>query len=295
MLPGILHYTCFRLAPSITTAVLSFTNISGLPGSIWEFIGWENYREFFIVQNIRDLKAVLGRTAIFASVVTVAQNVFALFFAVILNKKFLKGRSLYRAVIFLPSMLGVTVVSSVWKLMFSAPAGPVFLFMMKILGINNPPTVLGSFQYAFPAVISIQVWMHVGYTMLIYLAGLQGIPNEVYESASIDGANGWQAFWRITLPMISSTVIVNTLICMIGALQTFELIMTLTSGQFNTSTLSMQVFATAFGGRGATAGGGTVAGLRQGYAASQSMVLFVVVFITTVISRKIMSGMESDL
>jgi len=295
MLPGILHYTSFRLVPSITTAVLSFTNISGLPGSAWEFIGWANYREFFILQNVRDLRAVLGRTAIFASVVTIAQNVFALFFAVILNQKFLKGRSFYRAVIFLPSMLGVTVVSSVWKLMFSAPAGPIFLYMQKVLGMSNPPAILGSFQHAFTAVISIQVWMHVGYTMLIYLAGLQGIPNEVYESASIDGANEWQAFSRITVPMLWPTVIVNTLICLIGALQTFELIMTLTSGQFNTSTLSMQVFATAFGGRGATASGGTVAGLRQGYAASQSMVLFIVVFITTIISQKLMSLRERDI
>jgi len=294
MLPGILHYTIFRLVPSLTTAVLSFTNISGLPGSSFEWIGLDNYREFFILQNVRDLKATLGRTAIYGSVVTITQNVFALFLAIILNQKFLRGRNVYRAVIFMPIILGVTVVSTIWKLMFSTPSGPVYLFMLNVLKIENPPAILSSFQYAFPTVIMVQVWMHVGYTMLIYLAGLQGIQNEIYESAYIDGANEWQVFWRVTLPMIWSTVVVNTLICVIGALQSFELIMTLTAGQFNSSTLSMRVFATAFGGPGATASGGSVAGLRQGYAAAQSMVLFVAVFIVTIVSHKLMSRLESE-
>mgnify|MGYP002539098526 CR=1 FL=1 len=78
MLPGILHYTIFRLFPSTMTAVLSFTDISGIPGSAWQWIGWDNYREFFILQNIRDLKASLGRTAIYALSVTLIQNALAL-------------------------------------------------------------------------------------------------------------------------------------------------------------------------------------------------------------------------
>ena len=101
MLPGILHYTIVRLFPSTMTAVLSFTDISGIPGSAWQWIGWDNYREFFILQNIRDLKASLGRTAIYALSVTLIQNALALLMAVILNGKFLKGRNFARAVYFL--------------------------------------------------------------------------------------------------------------------------------------------------------------------------------------------------
>ena len=142
--------------------------------------------------------------------------------------------------------------------------------------------------------IAAQIWMHMGYSLVIFLAGLQNIPGEIYEAAYIDGAGEWQVFWRVTLPMIWSTVTVNTLLAIIGSLQSFELIMTITGGQFNTSTLGMMVFATAFGGRGATAGGGSISGLRQGYAAAQSMVLFAAVLVVTAISQIIMTRLERD-
>lgn len=140
--------------------------------------------------------------------------------------------------------------------------------MRDVAWHQNPPAILSSFEYAFPAVIAAQIWMHMGYSSSSSWAGLQNIPGEIYEAAYIDGAGEWQVFWRVTLPMIWSTVTVNTLLAIIGSLQSFELIMTITGGQFNTSTLGMMVFATAFGGRGATAGGGSISGLRQGYAAA---------------------------
>ena len=117
MLPGILHYTIFRLFPSVMTAVLSFTDISGIPGSSWQWVGWANYKEFFVLQNIRDLKASLGRTGIYALSVTLIQNAIALLMAVILNGKFLKGRNFARAVYFMPVILGAAVVSTMcWAL-----------------------------------------------------------------------------------------------------------------------------------------------------------------------------------
>ena len=294
MLPGILHYTIFRLIPSVTTAVLSFTDISGLPGSAWTFIGWDNYREFFILQNVRDLKNALSRTGVYSIAVTLIQNSIALAMAILLNNRMLKGRNAYRAVFFLPVILGVTVVSTIWKLMFSTPTGPIFLFLRDVIGVANPPAVLSSFVFAFPAVIASQIWMYMGYSLVIFLAGLQNIPRELYEAAEIDGAGPIQSFTRVTLPMLWSTVTVNTLLALIGSLQSFELIMTITGGQFNTSTLGMMVFATAFGGRGATAGGGSIAGLRQGYAASQSRVLYVAVFLVTVVTQLIKARKERD-
>ena len=294
MLPGILHYTIFRLFPSTMTAVLSFTDISGIPGSAWQWIGWDNYREFFILQNIRDLKASLGRTAIYALSVTLIQNALALLMAVILNGKFLTGRNFARAVYFMPVILGAAVVSTIWKLVFSTPTGPIYLFMQNVLGIENPPAILSSYSYAFPAVIAAQIWQNMGYSMVIFLAALQNISADLYEAAYIDGASEWQVFWKITLPLIWSSVTVNTLLAIIGSLQSFEHNMTKNRGQFNTKTLGINVFDTAFGGGGATASGGTVAGMRQGYAAAESMVLFVGVLIVTVISQAIMKKMEAD-
>ena len=175
MLPGILHYTIFRLFPSVMTAVLSFTDISGIPGSSWQWVGWANYKEFFVLQNIRDLKASLGRTGIYALSVTLIQNAIALLMAVILNGKFLKGRNFARAVYFMPVILGAAVVSTMWKLIFSTPTGPIYLFMQNVLGIENPPAILSSYTYAFPAVIAAQIWQNMGYSMVIFLAALAGI------------------------------------------------------------------------------------------------------------------------
>jgi ABC-type sugar transport system permease subunit len=126
MVPGILHYLVFRLIPSVTTGFLSFTDISGMPNSVWKWIGIDNYREFFILQNVRDLKNALSRTAVYALSVTLIQNTIALLVAVILNSKFLKGRNLFRAVYFMPVILGAAVVATMWKLIFSTPTGPVF-------------------------------------------------------------------------------------------------------------------------------------------------------------------------
>jgi raffinose/stachyose/melibiose transport system permease protein len=294
MLPGLLHYCIFRLYPSIMTAVYSFTDISGLPGKEWKFIGWNNYKEFFVLQNPRDLRAALSRTIIYSVSVTLIQNFIALVMAVILNKKFLKGRNFARSIFFMPVILGAAVVSTMWKLTFSTPTGPVFLFMKDVLHMANPPAILASRQYAFPAVIAAQIWQNMGYSMVIFLAALQSIPEDLNEAALIDGAGELQVFWRITVPMIWSAVTVNTLLAIIGSLQSYELIMTITRGQFNTATLGMMVFATAFGGNGASASGGSVSGMRQGYAAAESMVLFVAVLVVTIISRAIMNKMEAE-
>ncbi|MDR3121504.1 MAG: sugar ABC transporter permease [Clostridiales bacterium] len=294
MLPGILHYLVFRLIPSGATAFLSFTNISGLPNAAWKWIGFDNYREFFVLQNVRDLKNTLARTGVFAVSVTLIQNALALLVAIVVSQKFLRGRSLFRAVYFMPVILGTAVVATIWKLLFSTPTGPVFLFMQSVLGIEAPPAVLSSYTYAFPAVIAAQIWQNMGYSMVIFIAGLQSIAQELYEAANIDGAGKWQSFRRITFPLIWPALTVNALLSIIGSLQSFELIMTITRGSFNTATLGMRVFATAFGGTGATASGAAVAGMRQGYAAAQSMVLFVVVLVVTIISQILMRKAEVE-
>lgn len=294
MLPGILHYCIFRLYPSVMTAYYSFTDISGVPGTSWKFIGLANYKEFFILQNARDLKAALFRTVGYAFFVTIIQNAIALMLAVIVNSSFLKGRNFARGVYFMPVILGSAVVATIWKMIFSTPTGPIYLFMKNILLIQSPPSILSSRIYAFPAVIAAQIWQNMGYSMVIFLAALQGIDNSLYESASIDGASEWKMFTKITVPMIWSAVMINTLLAIIGSLQSYELIMTITRGNFNTSTLGMMAFATAFGGGGATASGGTISGLRQGYAAAESMVLFIGVLTATIVSQILMKRAEVE-
>ena len=286
MLPGLLHYLIFRIGPSLTTAILSFTDITGVPNTPWKFIGLDNYREFFFLQNRRALQVALSRTIYYSLGVTFIQNILALFVAVIVNNKFIRGRNVVRAVYFLPVILGVTIVTTVWKLVASID-GPIYAFMKMTM--DNPQPLLANYLYAFPAVIGIQVWMYLGYSMVLYLAGMQNIALELYEAGYIDGCNEWRSFKYITFPLLWPIITVNVLLALIGSLQSFEIIYTTTGGQFNTTTLGMMVFATAFGGRGATAGGGAVASLRQGYAASMSIILFIGVFIVTLLSQYVMS------
>ena len=290
MLPGLLHYFLFRLIPSGATAVISFTDISGVPNTPWSFIGLDNYKEFFFLQNPRDLQNSLLRTLIYSFSVTFIQNALALFVATVVNNKLLRGRNLYRAVYFMPVILGVTIVTTVWKMIYSID-GPIYPILQKLL--VNPQPVLANYNLAFPAVIGIQIWMYMGYSMVLFLAGMQNIAQELYEAGYIDGCNEWQAFKNITFPLLWPIVTVNVLLALIGSLGSFEIIFTTTSGQFNTATLGMMVFATAFGGRGATASGGG-SSLRQGYAASMSMVLFVGVFIITIISQYVMNKTGKD-
>ncbi len=291
MLPGLLHYIIFRVAPSLTTAVLSFTNITGVVNKPWEFIGFANYREFFFLQNAKDLRNSILRTIIYSGGVTLIQNVLGLFVAIVVNNKLLKGRTFFRAVYFMPVILGVTIVTTIWQLIYSID-GPIY-GLLKLLNPSAQP-VLANFTLAFPAVIGIQIWMYMGYSMVLFLAGIQNIPGELYEAGYIDGCSEWQCFRYITFPLLWPIITVNVLLALIGSLQSFEIIFTSTHGQYNTATLGMMVFATAFGGTGATASGAGITSMRQGYAAAMSMVLFLGVFTVTAISQYAMSRNEED-
>jgi len=267
MIPTLL-YVIFAFGPSLVTVVFSFTNATGIPGIPWEFVGWENYRTFFTASNAGDNLRAVGRSLYFAFTVVLIQNAVALFVAIILNRR-LKGDVFYRAVLFLPVVLGVTVNGLIWQLMFNPMGGPV----QRILNLfGKSSNFFGSYDIAFELIIFVQIWMYMGYSMTIFLAGLQAIPSDLYEAAYIDGARGWSAFRHITLPLIAPATTVNMLMAIIGALQTFDIIYVLTGGKFETSTLAWNVYAAAFGSGSAD----------FGFASAVGMIQFVFVFIFAV-------------
>ena len=289
MVPAILLYLVLGIYPSLMTAVYSFTDISGLPKTPWHFIGLDNYREFFLLQNYRDTYDALVRTLVFAVSVTLIQNVFALLVAVLLNEKTVKGRNLFRAVIFLPSVLGVTIVCYAWSLFFTMD-GPATVILSWFGGFN---AFLGDKVLAFPLVIFIQIWMSMGYAMVIYLAGLQAIPTELHEASRIDGADNGQIFRHITLPLLWPTVSINALLSVIGSLSVVQTILLTTGGGNDTSTLAMRIFSTAFG-IGTTVGGSGQGTLRQGYAAAQSMVLFCIILTFTLTIQAVLNRRDKE-
>ncbi len=279
--PAILFYLVMGLGPSITTFILSFTDISGVKGVPWHFIGLDNYKEFFFQQSRRDLFQVIRNTITFCLLVTLIQNAIALPIALALNSKLVKGRGFFRAVVFLPVVLGVLVTSLVWMCVLNPMDGPV----QKLIGLWGASS--GFFVDKTTAlywVIFVQIWMAMGYSMVINLAGLQTIPKDLYAAGGIDGANSWQAFRYITFPMLWPTINVNLLLAVIGSLQSFQIILIATGGNnIPTQTLSARVMYFAFN---INAGSG-VSAMRQGYGATWAMILFVFILIATLIYQRV--------
>ncbi|MNW31221.1 sn-glycerol-3-phosphate transport system permease protein UgpA [compost metagenome] len=239
----LLLYALFGFGPSLVTVLFSFTDATGVRGQSWSFVGLENYRTFFSSSNSGDRIAAIGRSLYFAVAVVVIQNAVGLFMAILINKK-LRGDTFYRAVFFLPVVLGVTVSGLIWQLVANPLGGPA-QSILNFFGTSS--NFFGDYNVAFELIIFVQIWMYMGYSMTIFLAGLQSIPSDLYEAGYMDGASGWKAFKNITFPMIAPAFTVNMLLSIIGALQTFDIIYVLTGGKFNTTTLAFDVYATAFG------------------------------------------------
>ncbi len=268
MSPAIIIYLLLSLVPSFLTLLYSFTDISK-SGTTWHFIGLENYRRLFFVQNTRDILGSIGRTFYFAFAVTVIQNIFALLLAVLFNSKVLRGRNLYRSLVFLPYVLGVTVCCYTWVLMMGID-GPVFE-LLDVFKIKSG--LLSSERDALKVVVLIHVWITAGYAMVLDIAGLQGIPQELYEAASIDGSSPVSSFFRITVPLLWSTLSINILLSIIGALGSVQTILLTTGGANKTDTLAIRIYQSAFalGARNPA-----IINPTKGYAAAQSIVLFVI-------------------
>jgi len=286
ILPAVFLQVVLGIGPSIATFILSFTDITGVSGVPWQFIGLDNYREFFVQQSTRDLLQVIKNTVVFCVAVTVIQNAIALLIAVVLNSKMIKGRGFFRAAVFLPVVLGVLVTSLVWKLVLSPLDGPVSQFI-ALFGLQSG--FFTSASSALGAVIFTQIWMAMGYSMVINLAGLQAIPQDLYEAASIDGTSRWQSFRFITFPLLWLTINVNIMLAIIGSLQSFQVILLTTGGNnLATQTLSARVVFYAF-----NINSGSGAGvMRQGYGATWAMILFIFILTATLIYQRSMKRKE---
>lgn len=270
---GLIVLVVFAFIPAVGVLVVSFTDLRGLPYLPVNWVGIENYVSFFSPAKWADSVNALGNTVVFALVSTVAQILIALGIALLLNRP-LRGRNFYRAVVFMPTVLGVTVTGLVWSLFFNVSGGPA-ASVLSWFGTDS--AFFGDPKIALALVIVVQIWMVVGISVIIFLAGLQAIPAELYEVSSIDGASAWQRFRFVTIPMLAPSITANVLLGIVNALQSYQLTYVLT-GPNNKSTqvLSLLVYVQGFGGKS-----GTTLSQSQGYAASISMVQFVLVGVVT--------------
>ena len=219
----------------------------------------------------RDNLDALKRTLIFSFWVTIIQFVLGLLVALLLNRN-LPGTKIFRTLYFLPVILGITVQGLMWKLFLYPLDGPMVkflsLFDMRSEFLGGHPT------QAFYWVVAIQIWANMGVTMVIFLSGLQTIPEDLVEAARIDGASNWQVFRHITWPLLTPSVNTNLLLNIIGSLQAWQLFWVLLGWRNGTQVLGYLVYARGFGATGPMS-----QGFRQGFAAAASIVLFIIVLI----------------
>jgi ABC-type sugar transport system permease subunit len=194
--------------------------------------------------------------------------------AVFLNRKMI-ARGAFRTLLFVPNMAAIVAVAVVWRLLFHPDFGPVNEFLRSI-GIDNPPRWFGASNSAMASVIMVAIWHKMGYYMVIFLAGLQTIPRQLYESASIDGASAVRKFFSITLPMLTPTVFFASVIAIIDSFKVFSLVYVLTRGGPGraTTVLAFTVYQQAFDA------------YRWGYASAISFVLFAMIMIVTIIQYR---------
>ena len=224
VLPALLVFVTFFILPLIFTAKYSFYSWTNFSQEI-TFNGLENYRKIF---DDPILAKGIKNTLIFAFVTVTVQSLISLPVSVFLNSK-IKGSNIYRAIYFAPAVLSTLVVGYLWKYLMSSSDYGFINQVFTGMGFEKV-NFLGNAQIALFAIITISVWQWFGWSMVIYLGSLQSISEELYEAASVDGANGLQKFWHITIPGLAPAIKINFVTSTISGLKIFDLILATTNG-----------------------------------------------------------------
>lgn len=275
ILPNFVGFAALTLVPVVAALALSFLDWDSYSTPKW--VGLANFER--MIHNDTFWTA-LRNTAYYAVGHVPLTLVAALGFAVLLNQR-LRGVNFFRTALFFPYITSLVAVAVVWNMLLSPELGPVNQ-MLRALGIDNPPGWTTSTTWAMPAVILASVWRDLGYYMILYLAGLQTIPGELYEAAQVDGASAWQRFWNITVPSLRPTTFFVLIMLTISSFKVFDLIQVMTEGGPGRSTL---VLSQVIFREGITQG-------RFGYSSAVSMVLFVIVLVITLVQFRLQRRSE---
>lgn len=242
-LPWIIGLIVFWGGPILSSLYFSFTNYEVIGAPKW--VGIDNYVRAFTKDDL--FWDSLGRTFLFTAAFVPATIFGALVLAIILNQK-LVGTNVYRSIFFIPHLIPAVALAVVWIYLLQPRLGPVNQ-VLRSLGINEPPNWLAARNSALYSVILINVWAAMGgNTMLIFLAGLQGVPRELYEAADIDGAGAWSKFRNVTMPLLTPTIFFNLVLAIIGALKVFTTAWVATGGgpSYATWFFALHIYTEAF-------------------------------------------------
>lgn len=269
--PNLILVGTFEYWPVIYNAYLSFTDWDFLAAAP-EFVGLENYQEMF---TDPDFRKVLLNTLFFTGAVVIGSVVIGLALALLFNQR-LRGRAIVRTVAFAPHIVSGAAVAMLWLFIFD-PSYGLMRVLLDPVGIDSPNWVNDN-TWALPALVIAYVWARMGFIAIIYVAGLQSLPTELYEAAKIDGAGTWTLFRRITLPLLSPVTFFVVVISIIGVSQAFDLIAVLTGGGpgIASTTLSWYIYEEGFKASDA------------GRAAASSVLLFLILLTVTAIQTRFM-------
>jgi multiple sugar transport system permease protein len=274
-LPFCVLFLTFTLWPVIQSLFMSFTDTRArdlrTPFAV-DFVGLDNYAR--TLGDATFLKAA-GNTAYFVLVGVPLTLIVALAAAVALNKGITRFRAAFRLGFYTPVITSIVAVAVVWRFLLEPQAGLINTALGWV-GIPGP-NWLGSPNWAMPALIMMAIWRNFGTAMIIFLAGLQGVPESLHEAAALDGASTWQRFRHITLPLLQPTILFVSVTTSIGYLQFFEEPFVMTKGGPLDSTISVSMYTYKQFGFG-----------NYGYAAAMSYLIFVVIAVVTAIQFRLL-------
>ena len=264
--PSLVGVLLFLVIPVVFVLVLSFMTWSGAGPFKWA--GLQNWTNIFLFDNAAHS---LGVTAYYVLLNIPLQTVLALGLAVMLNRK-RRGMGFFRVLYLAPYLSTPVAMGLIWSWVFDPRQGAADRFL-ALFGIHGPAW-LSSSLWAMPVVAGVNIWQFLGFNMLFFYAGLQAIPSSLYEAAQLDGASKWRQFWRISLPLLNSTMLFVLITDLIGSFQVFDTLYVLTGGTGgpgdSTQVLSLQIYNVGF------------QGTRYGEAAALSVLLFGVILLFSV-------------
>ncbi len=246
--PALILYLMFTVWPVLASWYFAFFDWTGL-GVPTRYVGLDNFRE--VISNSYFWSAFKHSFQFMIGLVAV-QLPTTLIMAIILNNPRLRAASIYRIIFFLPVVTTTAIVGIVMTYILSPFNGVVNTVLVGLGLVSRPIHFLGQASTALATLVMVSAWKGFGTNMMYWLAGLQAIPNEVYEAAKVDGANTVQTFFRITVPLLKPVGLVITLLTVVGALRVFDLVKVMTDGGpfFLTETISIFIYRYAFGSSG---------------------------------------------
>jgi alpha-1,4-digalacturonate transport system permease protein len=271
VLPNLLIFTTFIVIPTIIGFVYSFHEYDGL--NPMEFVGFDNYKEIF---TNADFWSALGKTGLYAIIVVPLIYCLALAVAMMLIQP-LRFKGVFRSVFYWPTMISYIIVGLTWKWIFGDFG--VLNYFLTLFGVD-PVHFLSDSFYANVSVVIATVWSRLGFYMVIFIAGLQAIPTDMYEAAKLDGASKPRVFWSITLPLLKPTTVLVIMLSMIEAFKAYPLMFALTGGGpgKETTFIVQYIYETGF------------AKQELGMASAMSVVLFLLIVVFTALQNRLSKG-----